>query len=236
MVKKNYNLIIGVIFVAVVLFFIFFLTISNSKVNLIDVDEFETLVNSEKVFVINTHTPYTGEIQGTDLIAEDWKNMNSYLNQLPEDKDTPIAIYCRSGRMSGISAQQLVDLGYTNIYDLDGGMKAWAISGREVVFDEKQEEIILTGETKEFEIIANDWAFTPNKIEVNLGNKVILHVESVEGNHGIALYDFGVNEFLAEGDKINIEFIANKKGTFNFFCNVMCGSGHGGMGGKLIVK
>ena len=134
---KNYNLIIGVVLIAVVLFFIFFITISssNSQINLVEADEFERLISSEEVFVINAHAPYAGEIEGTDLIVEDWENMNTYIDQLPEDKNTPIAIYCRSGRMSAISSQQLADSGYTNIYDLDGGMKAWEANGKELIFN-----------------------------------------------------------------------------------------------------
>lgn len=79
-------------------------------------------------FVIQAHTPYEGEISGTDLIAQRWENLASY--DLPEDKNDPILIYCRSGRMSGIAAQELASLGYTNIVDLEGGMLAWARSGR----------------------------------------------------------------------------------------------------------
>jgi len=219
------------ILVIVVLIIILIVSQTSASVKEINSDEFEQLIISEEVFVINAHTPYVGEILGTDLNAENWENMESYLDQLPEDKESPIAIYCRSGRMSGISAQELLDLGYTNIYDLSGGMNAWQKSGRSLV-----QNIEETGETKEFNIIASNWNFLPNIMEVNLGDNVVLHVKSVEGNHGIALFDFNVNEHLTQGETIDIEFLANKQGTFNFFCNVPCGSGHGGMGGQLIVN
>ena len=221
----------GLIVVLVVLFVFIIFSNSGTNVNTISVQEFEDLTNQENVFVINAHTPYVGEIEGTDLIAESWDNMISYENELPKDKSTPIAVYCRSGRMAETSAKQLLKMGYTNVYNLEGGMKGWQSSGRKLV-----QNVEETGETKEFNMIANNWDFIPNEIEVNLGDRVVLHVESVEGNHGIALFDFGVNEFLSQGEAVDIEFLADKQGTFSFFCNIPCGSGHGNMGGQLIVN
>jgi len=132
----NKNIIIlGVVILALVgILFIF--NNSNNDVNLVKSDKFEQLVNSKDVFVLQVHTPYYGEIDGTDLVVEDWKNIDNYLNELPE-KDQPIAIYCRSGRMSGIVAQQLKELGYTNVYDLDGGMNSWEESGMGIVIKER---------------------------------------------------------------------------------------------------
>lgn len=97
-------------------------------------------------------------------------------------------------------------------------------------------EVVLTGETKEFEIIAKNWEFSPSVIEVNLGDKIELHLKSIEGTHGFAIAEFGISETLTPGGDIHITIIANKKGSFNFYCNVPCGRGHGGMGGVLIVK
>lgn len=105
----------------------------NEKANLVNSDEFENLMNEENIFVIQAHTPYQEEIEGTNLITEDWENIESYLSELPQDKNTKILVYCRSGRMSAISAQQLIDLGYKNVYDLEGGMKAWEGGGRNLI-------------------------------------------------------------------------------------------------------
>jgi len=35
---------------------------------------------------------------------------------------------------------------------------------------------------------------------------------------------------------VEFEFVADKVGEFNFFCNVYCGEGHSEMGGKLVVR
>jgi cytochrome c oxidase subunit 2 len=94
----------------------------------------------------------------------------------------------------------------------------------------------LTGETKEFEIIASNWDWTPAQIEVNKGDRVKLKLKSIEGTHGFSLYDFGINERLVPGKEVEVEFIADKTGRFVYFCNIPCGQGHGGMSGFLIVK
>ncbi len=53
-----------------------------------------------------------------------------YINAISKDK--PIAIYCRSGNRSGKAALIMQSLGFKNIYDLDGGFKAWNIAKKEI--------------------------------------------------------------------------------------------------------
>ncbi len=81
------------------------------------------------LFVLNVHTPYEGEIAGTDAFIEDWEDIAAHQDELPVDKSQHILVYCRSGRMSASAAEQLRTLGYENIYDLEGGMRAWNEAG-----------------------------------------------------------------------------------------------------------
>lgn len=83
--------------------------------------------------LINVHIPYEGHIVGTDdFVAFDeiggWGG-------LPDDKDAPLAIYCRSGNMSATAAATLRKMGYRNIVELDGGMNAWSAAGNDLVDD-----------------------------------------------------------------------------------------------------
>lgn len=91
-------------------------------------------------------------------------------------------------------------------------------------------------EVKEIEIKASNWKFTPELIEVNLGDKVELHLESTEGTHGFIIPAFGISERLEPGKDVHAEFVADKAGTFNFYCNVPCGAGHSNMNGIIVVK
>ena len=41
-------------------------------------------------------------------------------------KDKPVIMQCRSGARSAAAVMQLEQLGYTNLYNLKGGILAWA--------------------------------------------------------------------------------------------------------------
>src|SRR3989344_3476610 len=107
-------------------------TISGS-IELLPPEEFEKVIQNESVFLLNVHIPYSGEINGTDEIIEDWENLGKYMEKLPMDVSVPIAVYCRSGKMSADASKQLLEMGYQKIYELDGGMTAWEESGKKII-------------------------------------------------------------------------------------------------------
>lgn len=103
--------------------------------------------------------------------------------------------------------------------------------------EDVEEMVVKTvSEVKEFDIIARNWEFVPNIIEVNSGDTVKLNVKSIEGTHGFRISGYDINEILELNQEVNIEFVADKEGTFSFSCSVSCGRGHGGMTGQLVVK
>ena len=89
---------------------------------------------------------------------------------------------------------------------------------------------------KDFTITARQWQFDPSTITVQQGDMVKLSIQSMDVTHGFSLSAFGINEQLSPGKTVNIEFVADKKGTFPFACSVVCGSGHTGMRGTLVVE
>lgn len=97
----------------------------------ITIDELAGLLAQKELTLVNVHIPYEGELPQTDLFIP-FDEIEDYLAQLPA-KDAPIVLYCRSGRMSTDAAEVLVDLGYTNVYELDGGFNAWAAAGHELL-------------------------------------------------------------------------------------------------------
>lgn len=89
---------------------------------------------------------------------------------------------------------------------------------------------------KQFDMIAKQWSFEPGNISVKQGDTVRLRVKSVDVTHGIAIPDFNVNKSLTPGETVTVEFVADKKGTFTFFCSIFCGVGHANMKGTLVVE
>ena len=80
-------------------------------------------------FVVNVHTPDEGSISGTTAtIAFD--QLKTRAAELPQDRSTGLAVYCKTGRMSAEAVISLAALGYRDIIELRGGMLAWATQGR----------------------------------------------------------------------------------------------------------
>ena len=92
--------------------------------------ELNRMLKRKDFVFINVHIPFAGNIADTDLsIPYNQISSSENLLQLPADKSTRIVLYCRSGRMSTIAAEELVKLGYTNIWNLAGGMLEWEKAG-----------------------------------------------------------------------------------------------------------
>ena len=94
----------------------------------VSVAELQTMLANNDFTFINVHTPFDGNIANTDLSIP-YDQVAQSLDKLPADKDARIVLYCRSGHMSAIAAKTLVGLGYTNIWELSGGMAAWQQAG-----------------------------------------------------------------------------------------------------------
>jgi rhodanese-related sulfurtransferase len=98
----------------------------------IDPATLDTGLNSKSFLFVNVHIPYDGEIRETDKFIQ-YDQISLHFDELPADKSAPIVLYCRSGRMSTIAATTLADAGYTNVWELGGGMIAWEAAGYELL-------------------------------------------------------------------------------------------------------
>ncbi len=83
------------------------------------------LANGEEIILLDVRTLEENRaerIPGSILIPVD--DLEREAAAQLQDKNTPIFIYCRSGRRSVTAAVALVKLGYTDVYNL-GGIKDW---------------------------------------------------------------------------------------------------------------
>lgn len=89
---------------------------------------------------------------------------------------------------------------------------------------------------KDFTIIGQNYSLTPSTITVNKGDDVKITFKNTDGFHGLKIDEFGVTTgIIPAGGKATIEFIADKTGTFEYYCPV---DSHKelGMKGTLTVK
>jgi rhodanese-related sulfurtransferase len=108
-------------------------TVTGGSYQNVSANGLHTMLKNKDFVFVNVHIPFEGDITGTDLsIAYDQITDPANLAQLPADKNAKIVIYCRSGRMSQMAAEDLVNLGYTDIWNLDGGMVGWEQAGYEI--------------------------------------------------------------------------------------------------------
>lgn len=94
----------------------------------ITVRELQNLMETEDFTLINVHIPLEGSIPETDIEIP-YNEMENYVSLLPENKNEKIIIYCRSGSMGDTASQTLVDLGFTDVSNLEGGYNLWKASG-----------------------------------------------------------------------------------------------------------
>jgi rhodanese-related sulfurtransferase len=96
-------------------------------------DQLAEMLKSKDFLFINTHIPYEGEIEQTDAFIAYEESGPQRVSEYPADKSAKIVLYCRSGRMSGIVAEELVKAGYTHVWNLDGGMITWEKAGYKLI-------------------------------------------------------------------------------------------------------
>ncbi|MBW1999683.1 MAG: 4Fe-4S binding protein [Deltaproteobacteria bacterium] len=111
--------------------------------------------------------------------------------------------------------------------------------------------------TQEIPLEARKYGYSPSRIIVNRGDKIILKATSLDVTHGFLLDGYGVEAIIKqEGivyEKITwedddgklqvdwdrvpaIEFVADREGKFSFRCTQTCGNLHPFMTGELIVR
>ena len=97
----------------------------------LSVEQLANVLPDKDFTLVNVHVPDQGNLPMTDLSIA-FNEVDAFVATLP-DKDAPIVIYCRSGGMSSQMAPALAALGYTNLFELDGGFNAWGAAGHELL-------------------------------------------------------------------------------------------------------
>jgi cytochrome c oxidase subunit 2 len=86
------------------------------------------------------------------------------------------------------------------------------------------------------QVTLRKYEFSPSSLRVRKGERVKLVMAAVDHDHGFKLDDFDINQKIPKGTTVVVEFTADKAGTFQFRCSNVCGIGHRGMKGTLVVE
>jgi rhodanese-related sulfurtransferase len=106
--------------------------VQRKVITLITPEELSKVNNGIQLVDVRTPKEYAeGHIPNADNINFYDPNFAEQIGKL--DKDKAIYIYCRSGGRSGRAAQQLKKMGFTKIYDLQGGIMNWNKNNFETV-------------------------------------------------------------------------------------------------------
>jgi len=93
-----------------------------------------------------------------------------------------------------------------------------------------------TTSVREVFVATRQFAYTPETITVNKGDKVVLRLESEDVTHGFYLDGYGVTAEVSPGRPTTVEFTADRAGKFRYRCSITCGPLHPFMIGELTVR
>ena len=121
----NLNTVLNILIVGVIGYFVFNTFFTNGYEKLDQATAYAELQSDQSIQLVDVREPSefnAGYIEGAQLIP--LGTIETDFEVAIPDKDAKIFVYCRSGNRSAQAAKKLVDLGYTNVFDI-GGILDW---------------------------------------------------------------------------------------------------------------
>lgn len=107
--------------------------------------------------------------------------------------------------------------------ELDSNMPVPGSNVEEMIVEEEamDKEEVLPVIVKEFSINAVPFSFSPSTMTVNKGDTVKITVKNASGVHDLKIDEFNAStRILNAGESQTITFVADKAGTFEYYCSV----------------
>lgn len=87
----------------------------------------ERLDSGQPLILVDVREAFEREIADLPDVGQKRIPMDELPDRLDElDPDDNLVLYCRSGSRSNWAAEQLVERGYTKVFNLTGGVLGWA--------------------------------------------------------------------------------------------------------------
>ncbi len=127
------------IMVVIAIIFLTFFNNTDTNWDRVNVESFEqSIMDNPEALLLDVRTTaeweQDGHLEGAVLIPH--SDLEERSDELPEDKEELILLYCRSGNRSQEAAETLIDLGYTNIIELATGINGWKDADKTVLYGE----------------------------------------------------------------------------------------------------
>lgn len=104
--------------------------LQESKFKVLEYQEYKNNILNKNVQLFDVRTPdeyNLGHIEGSiNIDFKNQKKFNLFFGKF--DKKKPVYLYCRSGNRSKKSADILLELGFSEVYDLKGGFVEWNLN------------------------------------------------------------------------------------------------------------
>lgn len=104
-----------------------------AEVELLDAKSAQSFLDESNPIVIDVRTQEefdVGYIAGATLIDMSSPGFIDAISSL--DRSATYFVYCRSGNRSASATKSMIDIGFTSVYELDGGILAWSAAGNPV--------------------------------------------------------------------------------------------------------
>ncbi|MDP4127784.1 MAG: Sec-dependent nitrous-oxide reductase [Bacillota bacterium] len=108
------------------------------------------------------------------------------------------------------------------------------------IWSEDKAKIVRNGNQVTVYMLTIRSHFKPDTIEVNQGDHVTIYLTNIEQQpgmtHGIGMSGYNINVPADPGQTVQVDFTADKPGTFPFYCTNFCSAMHEEMAGYFLVK
>ena len=120
------------------------------------------------------------------------------------------------------------------------GTDALTMQRSEFAIAAGEEKVERNGNNVEVWMTAIRSHFTPDILRVKQGDNVTLHITNTEqtrdATHGFAIANYNIQASLEPGETASFKFVADKPGSFNFYCTEFCSALHLEMAGWFLVE
>ncbi|MEL1242003.1 thioredoxin domain-containing protein [Flavobacterium flavipallidum] len=142
---------------SLVVFFLLTLVIScnaqtSKNIKTIDALAFAEKINTTKnPQILDVRTPEEFNLEHIEnAVNENWFASDFAKNVEKLDKNKAVFVYCKSGGRSKKATEKLAELGFKNIYELEGGFLKWDAAGLT-----KPNDKIIGMSNQEYEVLLN---------------------------------------------------------------------------------